>query len=93
MPNYKIFMDHFFFSIIGVFMALIGLYVLFYVVDGILGAWGLPLGFKNFSVGDNILIISIIWIVISLILTGVLTAISIRNRPTDSIIRSKRTQY
>ncbi len=73
MENFKIFLDHLYFSAIAVLGSLIGIYVVLYILDGVLTSVGMSIGFRDVSIGNNTLVISLFWAVVTLGLSGFLT--------------------
>ncbi|MDQ7784075.1 MAG: hypothetical protein RDU20_14420 [Desulfomonilaceae bacterium] len=78
MANAKLFLDHFFFSLVSVFVAIL---VFSLIVGGIV---------PDFSLGDHLWTAAAAWIVLSCILASVLTYLSIRNRPAENINYTQR---
>ena len=88
----KTFLDHLYFSLVSVLIALIGLYIFLYLADGALSQIGMSFGFRKFSVGANILALTIVWVLASFGLACFLTYHTLKNRPRDHIVYTKRQQ-
>jgi hypothetical protein len=86
----KTFLDHLYFSLVSVLFGLIALYIVLYVADGVLAQIGMSFGFRKFSVGANILAVTIVWVLASFGLTCFLTYHTLKNRPRDQIVYTKR---
>jgi len=90
MDTLRAFLDHLYYSLVLVLAGLIGLYAALYVLDTAFEATLFPLGFKDFSVRSHIIGLLILWLVGSVGLAGFHTYQSIRNRPQDRIVYTKR---
>jgi hypothetical protein len=90
MDTLRAFLDHLYYSLVIVLVGLIGLYVALYVLDTALEAILFPVGFKEFSVRSHVIKLLMLWLAGSLALAGFLTYQSIRNRPQDHIVHTKR---
>ncbi len=88
----KVFLDHFYFSLIAVLIGMIVLYLLWATVSGAMGMAGSEASGTGFTMGGNIWLLALLWVLISGVAAGVLTALTIRNRPKDQIVYTKR-QY
>jgi hypothetical protein len=86
----KTFLDHLYFSLVSTLVGLIALYLVLYVVDGALTQIGMSFGFRNFSVGASILALTIVWVLASSRLACFLTYRTVKNRPRDQIVYTKR---
>ncbi|MFH1117655.1 MAG: hypothetical protein V1792_27365 [Pseudomonadota bacterium] len=78
MGNVKLFLDHLFFSLVSVFVAIL---LLSLILGGIA---------PDFSLGDNIWAAAAVWVVLSASLAGVLTYSSMRKRETGHIEFTRR---
>ncbi len=92
MENIKAFLSHLYFSLAVVLLGMIGLYIVLYIIDLVLAPIHLGFGFKQFSVGGHLRLLAGVWVVVSLGLAGVLTYITIKNRPVDRVMYTKRMQ-
>jgi hypothetical protein len=86
----KTFLDHLYFSLVSTLVGLIALYLVLYVVDGALAQIGMSFGFRKFSVGASILALTIVWVLASSGLACFLTYRTVKNRPRDQIVYTKR---
>lgn len=78
MENTRIFLDHFFFSLVAVFVAIL---VFSFAVGGIA---------PDFSLADHIWPVAAIWVALSGALAGVLTYSSSKKRPPEQIDFTRR---
>ena len=79
----KTFLDHLYFSLVAILILLLGLYVFLYLADGALSQIGMSFGFRKFSVGANILALTIVWVIASVGLACFLTYHTLKNRPAQ----------
>ncbi len=92
MKEVKVFFNHFYFSLVVVLVGMIALYVLWSLYGGATDMAGAGAPRKGFTVADNIGVVALIWVLISAVVAGALTAQTIRNRPKSEIVFTKR-QY
>jgi hypothetical protein len=90
MENVKAYLSHLYFSFVVVLLGMIGLYIVLYIIDLVLSPIHLSFGFRGFSVGNHLKLLGAVWVVASLGLAGVLTYSTIKNRPVDRIMHTKR---
>ena len=92
MENVKVFLSHLYFSLVVVLLGMIGLYIVLYIIDLALSPVHLSFGFRGFSVGNHLKLLAAVWVVVSLGVAGVLTHSTIKNRPVDRVMYTKRMQ-
>ncbi|MEW6349969.1 MAG: hypothetical protein AB1646_12960 [Thermodesulfobacteriota bacterium] len=90
MKEVKVFLNHFYFSLIVVLVGMIVLYILWSIYGGAIEMAGSGASGKGFTVGDNLLVVALVWVLLAAVLAGVLTVQTIRNRPKNEIVFTKR---
>ena len=92
MKGFKIFIDNLYFSLVVVLGSMIVLYIVLYILDGAADAAGFGFGFREFSVGKNILILLLIWVVGTCGISGFLTYRAMNARTEGEIDYTRRTR-
>jgi len=78
MGNVRVFFDHLFFSLIAIWVLLV------------IGYFGLVVAADDSLISDNLWFTAMAWVVSSLVLAGFFTYRSIKNRPSDAIVYTRR---
>jgi hypothetical protein len=92
MENIRAYFSHLYFSLVVVLLGMIGLYIALSILDGVLSVVGMGFGFKRFYVSNYLKPLGVLWAVVSIGLACVLTYFTIKNRPVDRVVHTKRIQ-
>ncbi|GEM_PF-2165857 len=90
MKSLKIFFDNFYFSLVSVLGCMIALYIVLYILDGAAGSAGFGFGFRELSVGANIVALLIFWLVSTVGIAGFFTYQAINDRNVQEIDFTRR---
>ncbi len=92
MSELKTYLDNLYFSLFIIFVGFIGLYIVLYVLSIALEPAGISFNMDSFSIYENFTVLLLLWIILSCTLAAVLTVRSVRNRPKDAVVFTKRKQ-
>ncbi len=93
MENIRVFLNHLYFSLVIMVLVLIGIHIVALAVNNIVSTIsGEGTFYEEFSVKQNLLWIGLFWAVASVGLASFLTWQTIKNRPVDDIVYTRRVR-
>jgi hypothetical protein len=86
----KVYFNHFYFSLMVVLVGMIVIHMLLAVLGGASSLMGAQESGSGTVLTNNLGMTAILWVLISAVIAGVLTAQTIKNRPKDHTVFTRR---